>query len=353
VSLRSSALKTLSASGVHFQMRNESTGDWDEVIKKLPYKPVRYLHISIEYQLAYQKSFGGEWVDLSLIIYSDSTPVAIWPLSISSKQGLNYLSSQGQAILPPLFVDGCPLVIEKKITKQCVELTCQYEREFSTTALEINSFLNENGSFSAWHSGWLEKSYECYVKSFLYVDLKLELPHIKHFFRQSYKSLINKAEREWKVSVLSESIDKIKWEEFRELHREVAGRVTRSIESWDIQFAAIKNNQGFLVALRDKQNILVGGGFFQVSEDEGVYAVAAYKRELFDKPLGHVVQFKAIEELKRRRCKWYLLGQRLYETDVPQPSEKEVSISFFKEGFATDMKPFFSLMKRHSEGKYD
>jgi len=351
MSLKPNALKVLSTSGVHFKMRSESTSDWDEVVNKLAFKPVRYLHTSIDYQLAYQRSFDGEWVDLSVTLYSDSKPVAIWPLSICSKEGSNYLSSQGQEILPPLFVDGCPLKTEKKITKQCVELTCQYEQSFNIAALEVNSILNKNASFLAWHSGWLEKGYSCSVKNFLYVDLKLDLPQIKYFFRKSYKSLISEAEREWNISVICESIELNIWQEFRDLHIEVAGRSTRSIESWDVQFESIKENQGFLITLRDKEKALVGGGFFQASEDEGLYAVGVYKRDLFDKPLGHVVQFKAIEEFKRRGCKWYEIGQRFYESDVPFPSDKELSISHFKEGFATDVKPFFVLKKKHSGGK--
>jgi len=346
VSLKSSALKMLIESGIHFQMRDESTSDWDEVVKKLPFKPVRYLHTSIDYHLAYQMSFEGEWVDLSLTLYSDNKPVGIWPFSVSSKQGLSYLSSQGQAILPPLFVNDCPLKTEKRITKQCIDLICQYECLLRTAEFEVNSILSEGGSFSTWHSGWLEKSYKCYVKSFLYVDLKLEIPRIKYFFRKSYKSLISEAEREWKISVLEESIDKKNWAKFRELHIKVAGRVTRSIESWESQFEAIKKNQGFLITLRDRQNVLVGGGFVQFSADEGLYAVGAYKRELFDKPLGHLVQFKAIEELKRRGCKQYEIGQRFYETDVPPPSNKELSISHFKEGFATYIKPMFFYSKK-------
>jgi len=84
---------------------------------------------------------------------------------------------------------------------------------------------------------------------------------------------------------------------------------------------------------------------FICSRDEGVYAVAAYDRALFDKPLGHVVQFRAIQEMKRRECRWYFIGRRFYPGEQPVPSNKELSISYFKEGFSTDNFASFSLVQ--------
>jgi uncharacterized Fe-S cluster-containing MiaB family protein len=67
----------------------------------------------------------------------------------------------------------------------------------------------------------------------------------------------------------------------------------------------------------------------------GIYGVGAYKRELFDRPIGHGVQMKAIEFLKEKGCQWYEIGRRCYPVDRIKPTEKELSISHFKEGFAT------------------
>jgi len=47
------------------------------------------------------------------------------------------------------------------------------------------------------------------------------------------------------------------------------------------------------------------------------------------------MQMKAIEALKEKGCKWYEVGQRHYKNDEIKPTEKELSISHFKEGFAT------------------
>jgi len=41
-------------------------------------------------------------------------------------------------------------------------------------------------------------------------------------------------------------------------------------------------------------------------------------------------------------CKWYEIGQRPYLIDMFPPTEKELSISHFKEGFVTNyfVRPF-------------
>ncbi len=127
------------------------------------------------------------------------------------------------------------------------------------------------------------------------------------------------------------------------LHAAVAGRVTRTLESWQLQHAALTNDEGFLIVLRDAGGRMVGAGYFMCSADEGIYAVAAYDRNLFDKPLGHVVQFRAIEELQRRGCRWYRIGTRCYPCDEPAPNAKELAIATFKQGFASHVIPSFQL----------
>jgi hypothetical protein len=91
------------------------------------------------------------------------------------------------------------------------------------------------------------------------------------------------------------------------------------------------SGDAFLVGLRDPAaQRLVGAGFFQCTRDEGLYAVGAYDRALFDKPLGHAVQQRAIETMKARGLQWSRIGER-----QPAPTAKEVAIAAFKQGFAS------------------
>lgn len=176
----------------------------------------------------------------------------------------------------------------------------------------------------------------------LFVDLSLDIETIKANFRKSYKSLITSGTRSWAVGEMTAGHPAL-WEEFRELHLQVSGRVTRCPESWDVQHRAIAEGDAFLVYLRDSNGKMVGGGFFATTRDEGAYAVGAYDRSLFDKPLGHVVQFRAIELMKSRKLRWYKIGQRHYPSELATATDKEISISEFKQGFATHLFPQFVL----------
>ncbi len=176
----------------------------------------------------------------------------------------------------------------------------------------------------------------------LFINLNQDLIKIKSGFRKSYRSLVNSGAKNWTVGILDVP-DKKVWESFQDLHRSVAGRKTRNNETWDIHFNDIVKQQAFLVYLLNKDGQMDGAGFFNFTKDEGLYSVAAYKRELFDKPLGHVVQYRAIEELKKRGVRWYKLGSRPYATDTPAPSKKEISIGEFKQGFASDIFPRYLI----------
>jgi FemAB family protein len=185
----------------------------------------------------------------------------------------------------------------------------------------------------------------CGISHQLFLDLRPSLAEIKSGFRKRYKSLIKYGRREWTVAVL-DTPDSSIWAEFTQLHFYVSGRKTRSDETWALQLRQIAVGEALLVLLRDEDGKMVGGGFFQFSRDEAVYAVGAYDRKLFPKPLGHVVQATAIEELKRRNICWLKLGRRFFSSDFPTPTEKELSISDFKSGFSSHLFPEFSFNRK-------
>lgn len=88
--------------------------------------------------------------------------------------------------------------------------------------------------------------------------------------------------------------------------------------------------------------MMVGAGLFELTHYAGVYSVAAYNRDLFDLPLGHVVQVAAIEYMQKLGLSWYSIGRRWYPVDIPMPTDKEINIGVFTEGFATHIFPMIS-----------
>lgn len=318
---------------------------WAATYASLPFRPLDYLASSLDYQLAYQRGHGGMWEDLSCILHANGKPVGIWPITLSKQENSWNISSHGMPIMPPLFVDQCPSSIIKKLTKNCLDVLNYFAIQF-----ELKNWVSSFGFIERMHcSDWelllMRDGAYCEVHHELYIDLTKSLAEIKASFRRSYRSLVNSGEREWTVDVLRAPGNHKIWSEFRCLHAEVSGRVTRCSESWDQQYTALQRGEAFLIFLRNSNGRMVGGGYFMNSDDEGVYAVGAYDRNLFHKPLGHVVQYKAIDELKNRGCRWYRLGRRIFSSSTPSPSDKDLSIAHFKEGFATHVFRSFSFCR--------
>ena len=319
---------------------------WENVFNHLPYKPVAYSNASLDYQFAYQLGHGGNWQDLSSIIYWDNKPVALWPLSISEKERQAKLTSQGLPVLAPLFVADSPIISRKRIIKVCIDLANEIAVAHKISEWESGESYTNSIGLSEWHIQSMAKGSVCNLTHELYVDLRIDIGEIKRKFRRRYKSLIVSGSKFWSVGVLDFRQDDMIWQEFRDLHYKVSGRITRSDETWLMQHQDIACQRAFLVWLRNNTGEMVGGGLFNFTGDEGVYAVGAYDRDLFDKPLGHVVQYRAIEELKKRNISWYKIGLRPYLSDNPKPTDKEISIGEFKQGFASHFFPYFLLTHR-------
>ena len=77
--------------------------------------------------------------------------------------------------------------------------------------------------------------------------------------------------------------------------------------------------------------------------------MGVYDRELFDQPLGHMIQYRAIEEMKIKDISWYRLGTRLYKEESGFIDKKRVNISSFMQGFSTHMLPRIGLIIKNKQ----
>lgn len=339
----------LVAVGIRSDFRQANSAGWDETLARLNFAPVAYSQTELDYQLAYQRGGGAECKDISLILYHDNRPCGIWPLCYALHNGQaafsNYLNS-GQLILPPLFVAGLADKTKKSMTKKCLDLVEVMCKNLQIEKWQSDESYIEELGLSDWYEQSLQRGASASLGHEIFVDLLPDMANIKAKFRKSYKSLITEGMRIWKVGVLSEA-NPVLWESFRMLHQKVAGRATRSIETWDMQHQAIVSGQAFLVHLHNPEGEMVGGGYFAVTRDQGVYNVGAYDRTLFAQPVGHVVQYRAIEEMKARGLRWYKIGLRRYSQE-DGVTEKQVAIGEFMQGFASHLFPKF-VLQHHVE----
>ncbi len=155
---------------------------------------------------------------------------------------------------------------------------------------------------------------------------------LRQTLRKSSRSLINWGRRNLEIAILcADKPDRELFDRYREFHSQVAGRVTRSPESWDAMFDWIAAGRGELV-LGFLSGELVTGTMVVDGNAATYYASGVYDRDRFDLPLGHWPLWLSMTRSAERGMQTFDLG------DLPLPnaaSPKEVAIGYFKRGFAT------------------
>lgn len=312
---------------------------WQAVWDGLAYQPRAYERAELAYQRSCFRQEGRPQQVLDLVLCNDGQPCGLFPLMLDGLDPAS-LSSDGGRLLAPLFLPGLADKTVKRLCSRLLELLRDPQLHPAEAPLDFTlpgQPDRGDAALSEWQLQLMALGARPRLRHELYVDLRPPLAEIRAGFRKSYKPLINSCLRMWSSAVMDgANADPAVWQTFKQLHIAVAGRQTRADETWDIQYRSLCAGQAFLVHLREPgSDRMVGAGFFVCTRDEGVYAVAAYDRSLFDKPLGHGVQALAIERFKAMGQRWYRVGDRPYAQDLPPPSEKEVAIGMFKQGFAS------------------
>jgi FemAB family protein len=332
---------------IRVEYRSQSSLAWETSLSNLEFIPVSYSNSEIDYQIAYMRGGGLLCEDISMIIFNDNRPCGVWPLCISDFEGITTVNSYlhyGQLITPPIFFKKMPNKSVKSLTKKCLDFVNALCRLLKIESWQSGeSYINGLG-LSDWYEQSLLKGGKSSLRHELFVDLNPSMVDIKAKFRRSYKSLISEGMRIWSFGVQRDTNHDL-WNSFRLLHLSVAGKSTRCDYSWELQHEAIAKGSAFLVHLHDRLGRLVGGGFFAVTRDQGVYNVGAYDRKLFANPVGHLVQYLAIEEMKSRGIIWYKIGLRNYAQEQ-NVSPKQVAIGEFIQGFSSHLFPKFLV--RHN-----
>ena len=329
-------------SGLSFFLRKSNSEYWNDIILNLKYVPISYTIKSLEYENYYSFSNSKDYLDISIIITSNNIAVGIWPLTLSLKHKDFDLTSQGQKILSPIFLENVNIKERKKLYLKCYNslksLCNKYKvKEIKSLDIFVDKQIN---SVSDWHLLFLNDNAEISVNYAMFAYLSDGIEKYRKNIRKSYKPLINQGLKFWTVRKLFNE-NKLVWLEFKKLHFKVSGSKTRSEETWQRQYQSILIGEAFLIYLLNDNNEMIGGAYFTLSKNEAVYSIGAYDRKLFDKPIGHVIQYVAIEEFIQRKIDWYKIG--LITNDKNKISEKNKSIQVFKNGFSSHIMPEYCL----------
>ncbi len=221
---------------------------------------------------------------------------------------------------------------KSQVSKKLSSLILEYLRKLANGNL-IRLYYNP---FLAYQIGSTDEMKFSSREEFSYkIDLDQSLQEIRGGFRKSYKSLVNSCiKRIEYLYVDKRNPDNGAFNEFREFHAKTAGKLTRSLRSWELQRELISNGDAFLIN-GYYQNKLVSSSYF-LGTKEIYYGVAVYDREMMSQniSLGHGSIYKAIEYLKDLGAKSLNLGY--WETDT-ELTEKEQHIQNFKRGFTISL----------------
>ena len=142
--------KIIEESGLNAQFRQHEKEDWDRVVKKSSFVPTVYAWDFLNYNTVYFHSFSESSTDISLVIYHDKNPCAVWPLVFdpSDKEPLKTVNKlYGGIVAPPLFVDNFPKKSQRAIIKSCIKFLNDTENQQETELLQRLKYSLDNPKY--------------------------------------------------------------------------------------------------------------------------------------------------------------------------------------------------------------
>lgn len=272
--------------------------------------------------------------DVSFALLHDGLPAAAFLGALVAGCSTTDLKAYEIPALCLFAVPAAPSVIERFLA----EIGRIFEQV--TGSVLVRDFLQQ-GAFSPLALYLLRRGACLRTYAYQLVDLSSDESAIWRGLRKSYKSLVNLGERMLRIEIMeAASADWSGMNAFRELHIRVAGKETRSIDSWRRQFEWIQEGSAFLILgwLNDE---LVTAGMFTHTGSMCTYFSSASRRDLFDKPMFHALMWKGMVHAKAIGCRWFDINEKYFPNNpVPECDDtKLMSISDFKLGFGGALKP--------------
>lgn len=183
------------------------------------------------------------------------------------------------------------------------------------------------------------------VTNILLVDLKkTENDLFNNLSKYHKRNLIKNDKKKIKFNIYNSKNSKkvilSKFNHFKKLHFKSAGRLTRPEKTWQIMLSQIYNNKADLFGLSLDNDLEISylycgkindfaWGWSQVNDDN-------YEKEYMPR---HTLEWKTILYYKNNNFTFYELGERLFPNSKKKITNKEISISDFKEKYGSDIFP--------------
>ena len=257
--------------------------------------------------------------------YEEAGNKAFCPNTIEKKNNEFYLNYLGNPIR--IFYQNSPITEFKKNFFNSFFNLCN-KKKIKNISLCLETKEKKYENQLSLHKDIIDKVYQ---ESF--INLSLSEQEILKDISKGHKSEIKKRSVfSYKVINFQNYTAKLIFK-MMELHKEVAGKKTRSLETWLENEKMILQNKGFLVCALFKDKIISYSFFFH-DKLSCIYFSSCTDREYFSHAgITHNSIWCAIKYLKQIGCKYFSLGdvKTLYSKDII--SDKEKNIERFKRSF--------------------
>jgi hypothetical protein len=295
-----------------------------EIFKKFKFESGKLIS---EY---YQEYYAGKFIDLTFGILFNNEVVGY--VSCCVLDGRLCFPNNGVSI--ELFLEDSIEIT--KIYNLIIEHITLLARQYSCNEIIIQDNLINDG-LSDLGNVLFNKKYHSNITYEMLIDYKnFDEISYRQKLRKSYKSLINWGKKNLEIILINtNNLSLEKFLTFKDFHLKIAGKKTRSDDSWNIQYKMIEQGFGEL-ALAYLKKELIAGSLLIDQNDVSIYFTGVYERELFEFGVSHYLLYQGIcRSYERKNTSKFSLGY--FDTNIKDP--KWYNIQFFKKGFCERLVP--------------
>lgn len=322
--------------------------EWDDLVSKIP--NASFLHSW--FWINYVSKFPNIIENYSFILFdSNKNLLAVCPFAVSynSENDSNEISFSGNPCGTPALVIMKPNV-NRKVLDEIFTIFEKYVQLHKVEKINlvwdpqtINFCLNDKPHEN--HFELLRYQLSCSVQNMQLLNLNISEQELFDNVSKYHRRHIRQTEKKGvKITIINNETEKdllIKnFNEFQKAHFISAGKLTRPQNTWDAMLTSIEigNATLFVANVNDMSISYLFCGHFERSAF-GWSQVNIEEYELEYSP-RHLLEWNAIIYYKNIGIKIYELGYRFFGKQVYYlPSDKEISISIFKERFGSSLFP--------------
>jgi len=163
-------------------------------------------------------------------------------------------------------------------------------------------------------------------------------------FRKGHKADIKYASTQnYSIEIIDKSnLNDMKFDQYRYIHKEAAGRQTRPQSTWEIMHNWVIKGYSILALLK-KQDLYISVAFVNIYKQKAYYQSGAtlpiLKKE---RGIGHILQWEIIKYLNNNHYSHYEIGWNWYLNISQEVADAKMhGISRFKTGFGSQVYPLF------------